>query len=96
VNDEKKVEVANHQIMRCIMCYAETINVFNPRTKERKGLITYYKTYGITISKKNVNVDHSIIAKEIKGKINNVIIESVERQPTKKRSNITTHFGFCN
>jgi len=64
VNDEKEVEVANHQVMRCIMCYVNTINVSNPKTKEKKGLITYYKTYGINISKKNVDADHSIIAKK--------------------------------
>jgi hypothetical protein len=69
VNDEKEVEVANHQVLRCIMCYVDTINVFNPRTKERKGLMTYYKTYGITISKKNVDVDHSIFAKKLKEKL---------------------------
>ncbi len=51
------------------MCYVDTINVFNPRTKERKGLMTYYKTYGITISKKNVDVDHSIFAKKLKEKL---------------------------
>ncbi len=96
MNDEKEVEIANHLVMRCIMCYIDTINVFNPRTKERKGLITYHKTYGITTSKKNVDVDHSIIAKNIEGKINNVIIKNVERQPTKKRPNIITHFEFCN
>jgi hypothetical protein len=27
--------------------YKNSINSPNPRTKERKGLITYYKTYGI-------------------------------------------------
>ncbi len=69
MNDEKEVEVANHQVLRCIMCYVDTINVFNPRTKERKGLMTYYKTYGITISKKNVDVDHSIFAKKLKEKL---------------------------
>ncbi len=69
MNDEKEVEVANHQVVKCIMCYVDTINVFNPRTKERKGLITYYKTYDITILKKNVDVGHSIIAKKLKEKL---------------------------
>jgi hypothetical protein len=78
------------------MSYVDTINVFNPRIKERKSLITYYKTFGITISKKSVNVDHPIIANKIERKINNVIIENVERKPTKKKPNITTRFGFCN
>jgi hypothetical protein len=69
VNDDKEVEVANHQVMRCIMCYANIIHVFNPIPKERKGLITYYKTYGITISKKNVDINHSMIAKKMKEKL---------------------------
>jgi hypothetical protein len=86
VNDEKEVGVANHQVTRCIMCYVDTINVFNPRTKERKGLVTYYKIYGIIISKKNVDVYHSIIAKKIKEKIKNLIIKIVETQPTKKKA----------
>ncbi len=51
--------------MRCILCYVDPINGFNPRTKERKGLITYYKTYGIITLKKHVNACHSIIAKKI-------------------------------
>jgi hypothetical protein len=33
---------------RCILCYDNAINIPNARIKERKGLITYYKTYGIT------------------------------------------------
>jgi hypothetical protein len=39
------------------------VNILNPRTKERKGLTTYYKTYGITGLKKHVDVDDYIIAK---------------------------------
>jgi len=54
VNDGKEVEVASHQVMRCILCYEYVVNIPNVRTKERKRLITYYKTYGITIFFKNV------------------------------------------
>jgi hypothetical protein len=43
------------------LCYDNVVNILNVRTKERKGLITYYKTYGITILKKHVDVDHFII-----------------------------------
>jgi hypothetical protein len=32
--------------MRCIFYYVDPINAHNPRTKKRKGWITYYKTYG--------------------------------------------------
>jgi hypothetical protein len=48
VNDGKEVEVASHEVMRCILCYDSAINIPNVRIKERKGLITYYKTYGIS------------------------------------------------
>jgi len=65
VTDGKEVEKASHQIMRCILCYVNLVNVLNLRTKERKGLITYYKTYGITILKKHVGAYHSIITKKI-------------------------------
>jgi hypothetical protein len=64
VNDGKKVEIANHQVMRCIMCYVDPVNVHNQRIKERKASITYYKTLGITTLKKHVDANHSIIAKE--------------------------------
>ncbi len=62
------------------MCYDNVVNIPSPRTKEKKGLITYYKTYGITNMKKHVDVNHSIIAKKIEKKNSNEITKSVERQ----------------
>jgi hypothetical protein len=59
------------------MCYDNVVNILSPRTKERKGFITYYKTYGIIVLKKHVNADNSIIAKKIEKEINNEIIKSV-------------------
>ncbi len=47
MNDGKEVEDASHQIMRYILCYDSVLNIPNAKTKERKGLITYCKTYGI-------------------------------------------------
>jgi hypothetical protein len=41
----------------CILCYNNDVNVHNLRTKKRKGLIKYYKTYGITTLKKHVDVN---------------------------------------
>jgi len=70
--------------MRCILCYDSAINISNARTKERKRLITYSKTYGITIFKKQVNVDHSLIVKFFEEEINYEIIGTIERQPIKK------------
>jgi hypothetical protein len=66
------------------MNYDNVVNIPSLRIKKRKGLITYYKTYGITALKKHVDVDHSIIAKKIEKEINNGIIKSVERQLAKK------------
>jgi hypothetical protein len=55
----------------------DPINVHNPRTKERKGLITYYKTYGIIALKKHVDAYHSIIGIFLEEEVNNSIIESI-------------------
>jgi hypothetical protein len=58
VNDGKEVEATSHQVMKCILCYYNEVNIPNERTKERKRLIAYYKTYGINVLKKHVDVDH--------------------------------------
>ncbi len=50
-------------------------------------MIIYYKTHGITILKKLVDANHSIIAKKFEDEINNEIIGIVEKQLTKKRPN---------
>ncbi len=99
VNDGKEVEITSHQLMKSILCYHNVVNIPNLRTKERKGLKTYYKTYGMTSLKKHVNVDHSIIAKKFEEKTNNEIIGSVEKQFAKKRPNvlrsaISIFFGY--
>ncbi len=48
VNDNTNVDLENPQIMRCIFYFDSLINATNPRTQSRKGLISYYKTNGIT------------------------------------------------
>ncbi len=83
---------SNHQVMVFIFFYVNLINGFNPKTKERKGLITYYKTCGIITLKKHVNVYHSLIAKKLEEGIYIGITKSVEIQPTKKRSNVPISF----
>jgi len=88
VNDGKEVETRSHQIMKCIICYDNYVNIFNQIIKERKKLITYYKIYGITVLKKHVDANHSIIANKFEEEINNEIIRSVEKQPTNKRPNV--------
>jgi hypothetical protein len=44
--------------MCCILCYQNTVIGINPRTQARKGLISYYKTNGITFHKKHVDANH--------------------------------------
>jgi hypothetical protein len=46
------------------------MHAFNPNTKGRKGLITYYKTNGIIALKKHVNNDHVTFVKKIEEKKN--------------------------
>jgi hypothetical protein len=45
VNDGKDVG-ENHRVMKSIFYYVDPINVHNPKTFLKKGLITYYETYG--------------------------------------------------
>jgi len=77
------------QIMRCIFCCSNYIFALNSSTKERKGIIKYYKTYGITILKKHVDANHFINSKKIKEEVNNV--RSVEKQLAKKKPNVSIH-----
>ncbi len=58
VNDDKKIDPRNLQVMRCLLCYNNLVHARNPNIKKRKGLITYYKTYVITTLKKHVDSDH--------------------------------------
>jgi hypothetical protein len=41
--------------MHCILCYQEFVIGINSKIEARKGLITYYKTNGITSLKKHVD-----------------------------------------
>jgi len=90
VNDGEKVEATSHQVMKCILCYDNAINIHNARTKEIKGLINYYKFYGIIALKKHVNAYHFIIGKKVEEEINNETIGTIEKQPTRKRPNVPT------
>jgi hypothetical protein len=51
VNDNVEADLVNTQIMHCILYYQKLIIGINPRTQARKGLISYYKTKGITYFK---------------------------------------------
>jgi hypothetical protein len=65
------------------------MHVPNLNTKKRKGLIAYYKTYGITTLKKNVDGNHVMIVKKIELELNGLIKRTLEKQLTKKRPNVS-------
>jgi len=55
------------------------VNVHNLSRKERKKLVAYYKTYGITSLKKHVDVDLVVIIKNIEEEINGPIKGTLKR-----------------
>jgi hypothetical protein len=70
--------------MRCILCYNCVVLACNPKIETRKGLILYNITNRIKTLKKYVNVDHSIIAKMFKEKMNNSLKEKWRNNLPKK------------
>jgi len=70
--------------MCCNLCYQELVIGINSRTQARKGLISYYKTNGITSLKKHVDAKHTIIVKLFEEKINSLLKGKEEKQPAKK------------
>jgi len=74
--------------MNCIPCHDNLINATNPRTWFWKGIISYYKTNGITSLKKHVDANHGQIAKIFEEEMNNFLTRKNKRQPTKKRANL--------
>jgi hypothetical protein len=70
VNNGKDVNDRNLQITKCMLCYPNLVDVLNPSTKERKGFITYYKTYEIIALKKHVNIIMLYLFKKIEEEIN--------------------------
>jgi hypothetical protein len=61
----------------------------NPKKELRRGLISYYKTSGITCLHKHLDADHLVIFKKKLLKNNNQGRENFEKQPTTKRANIS-------
>jgi hypothetical protein len=70
VNDNKPMDGKIPQVMRCQLCY-KTPMLYNPRTKLKKGLISYYKTNGISTLKKHVDVKHHLLANKLDEEMNN-------------------------
>ncbi len=53
-----------------ILCYQELVTGINSSIQARKGIISYYKTNGITSLKKHVDVEHIIIVKMSEEEVN--------------------------
>jgi hypothetical protein len=77
VNNNKKVDCNNSQIMHFILCYNNFVNAFSFKTQTRKGLISYYKINGITTFNKPVNANHGIVTKTFEGEINNPLRKTI-------------------
>jgi len=89
VNDNKPMDAKIPQVMRFHLCY-NTHVLYNPRTKTRKGLVSYYKTNGILTLKMHVDAKHSLLAKKLDEEVNSSIRTQGEKQPTKKRQNVSS------
>jgi hypothetical protein len=89
VNDNKPVDGKIPQVMIFHLCYKKHV-LYNPRKKLTKGLISYYKTNGILALKKHVDVKHSLLAKKHDKEVNSSVKTQGERQPTKKKKNVSS------
>jgi hypothetical protein len=67
--------------------YHINLVLFNPRTKERKGIISYYQKNELTTLKKHVDVDHVLFAKIIEEELSLVKIV-LEKQLAKTKLNV--------
>jgi hypothetical protein len=89
VNDNKQMDVKTPRVVRCHLCY-KTLVLYNPRTKLSNGLISYYKTIGILTLKNHVDVEHNMLAKKLDEEMNSSMQTQVERQPIKRRQNVSS------
>jgi hypothetical protein len=71
-----------------MICHVNFV-AYNPRTKKRKGIITYFKKNGITTLKKHVDANHDVLAKRFEEEVKFPLRNIVEKQPTKKRPNVS-------
>jgi hypothetical protein len=83
--DNLKVNLDVLQMMHCLLCHFQPIIFMNSRKKLKKGLVTYYKTSGMTCLQKHLDADHLVIYKRFQKEINNEGKENVERQFANKR-----------
>ncbi len=67
--------------------------LYNFKTKLRKGLISYYKINGTSTLKKQVDVEHILLAKKLGEQVNNLMRTQVEKNQL-KRGKMYFHIKF--
>jgi hypothetical protein len=90
LNDNKEVNATTPQNMWRILCHNNPILIVNPKTQARKRLIIYNSCNGIVALRKHVKLDHSNILKKFEEEFN-CPLRGNERQPSKKRSNVSSN-----
>jgi hypothetical protein len=76
--------------MHCTLCYSNNLFIFNWKNKSKKGLISYFKTSGITCLRKHVDANLLVVSKNIWKRRRNL-----EGQHVKKRANVFNS-SICN
>jgi hypothetical protein len=89
-----KVNLDVPQMLHCLLCHFKLVISMNSRKQLRKGLLTYYKTSGMTYLQKHLNANHFVIYKRFQKEINNQRKENVEKQFAKKRPFISNSSIF--
>jgi hypothetical protein len=80
-------------LISCItLCCSEPILSLNPRKQLKKGLISYYKTNGITYLKKHVDRVHSIIFRFFEKEVNDSRRGNFDKQHAIKNKSLVLPF----
>jgi hypothetical protein len=54
--------------------------LYSSRTKLRKGIISYYKSNGISALRKHMDGEHNLLAKKYDEEVNSSVRSQIERQ----------------
>jgi hypothetical protein len=85
----KKVNITTAQTMCCIFCHNNPVLNLNPKSQARKGLIIYNTITNIDALTKHVNSNHFNVLRKFEEV--NYLLKEKERQPSKKRPNISSN-----
>jgi hypothetical protein len=92
-SDNKKVNITTPQTMCYIICHNNPVLNLNPKTQARKGSIIYNTMNGIVTLKKHINSNLFFLIIFFEDKVNYLLREE-EKQPSKKRLNISSNSTF--